>query len=209
MNNEKRYYLRVKTVDAAKPASNGNGSYKKVTLEMMVTFEKSAGKWIDSPTAKSVTMNLWTAQKRTDGSMSKGHPFYDVIAEGMELVGEIKSFTTTPYDIETNGIKREARSLTVAVFEGEDGIDVANQQLSQRNACVVKIDEEGVAHNTVNLDVLRTRNAERTAGNTGKGALKFNELTQDEVDDLDEQAFIDYNKSLVEAGKPAAKQTVK
>jgi hypothetical protein len=208
MNNEKRYYLRVKTVAPATPASNGNGSYKKTTLEMMVTFEKSTGKWIDSPTAKSVTMNLWTAQKRSDGSMSKGHPFYDVIAEGMELVGEVKTLPTTPYDIETNGIKREARSITVAVFEGEDAIDVANAQLSQRNACVVKIDEEGVQHNTVNLDALRTRNAERAAGNTGTGGgLKFNELTQDEIDELDEQAFIDYNKTLVAAGKPAAKQT--
>jgi hypothetical protein len=208
MNNEKSYYLRVKTVEPAKEASNGNGSYKKVTFQQMMSEQINATKVIVKPTSLTVTMNLWTAQKRSDGTMSKAHFMYDDVVEGDEWSGSIEKFNTTPYTIEAaDGSKREARSLTVVVFEGEVGIDVANAQLSQRNACVVKIDEEGVAHNTVNLDVLRQRNTERAAGNTGSGPLKFNELTQDEIDDLDEQAFIDYNKSLAAAGKPAAKQT--
>lgn len=173
MEQNKSYYLRVEKVDAPVEASNGNGSYKKSAFRQFVSSQKTGTKWVDSPTAKAAIMNLWTAQKRTDGSMTKPHFLYDVIAEGMEYEGAIKTYTTTPYIIETNGVKREARSITVVVFEGEDGVQVANQQLANRDACVVNVDEEGNMTNTLNLNDLRERNALRAAGNnTGKEGLK-------------------------------------
>lgn len=183
MEQNKSYYLRVEKVDAPVEASNGNGSYKKVVLRQFVSAQKSGSKWINSPTAKSVTFNMWTAQKRTDGSMTKPHFLYDVIAPDMELEGVIVTLNTTPYVIESNGVKRTANSITVAVFEGEDAIQVGNSQLSNRDACVTTIDEEGVATNTLNLTELRERNAAKSAGNnTGKEALK-----NEGVDDLNKE----------------------
>lgn len=180
MNSQKSYYLRVEKVDAPVAAANGNGTYKKVVLRQYVSAQKSGTKWVNSPTAKSTTLNMWTAQKRTDGSMTKPHFLYDVVEEGMELEGVISTLNTTAYIIETNGIKREARSITVAVFEGENEIQVANAQLSNRDACVVTVDEEGVASNTLNLNDLRERNAKRAAGNAGGGLLENEELKAEE-----------------------------
>lgn len=163
MNQNKNYYLKVVTVANPVEAANGNGSYKKVTLQQWVTSEKTPKKFIDSPTAKLVTMNLWTEQKRNDGSMSKRHFLYDSIIEGMELEGVIDTLDTSEYTVETNGVTRTARKLTVIAFEGENIVDVANSQLSQRDACVVRIDDEGTVTPTLNLQTLRETNALRTA----------------------------------------------
>lgn len=175
MNSKKSFYLKVVKVHPVVEAANGNGSYKKVTFQQMMSEEINPRKTIEKPTALSVTMNLWSAQKRSDGSMTKPHFMYDEVVEGDEWSGDIVKFNTTPYSIETNGTVREARSITVVVFQGEDAIAVANNQLSQRNACVVTIDEDGVSHNTLNLNELRERNAERARGNSNKPEVFKNE----------------------------------
>ena len=185
MEQNKSFYLRVAKVSPAVEAANGNGSYKKVELRQYVSSQKSKDKWVNSPTAKAVTMNMWTAQKRSDGTITKPHFLYDIIEEGMELEGVIETLNTTAYTIETNGIKREARSITVAVFEGEDAIRNANAQLSNRDACVVTIDEDGVAQNTLNLSDLRERNAARMSGNTSGNDLKKNEELQKTPEELE------------------------
>jgi hypothetical protein len=180
MNLDKSYYLRVVKVMPAEEAKNGNGSFKKVTFEKWVDQKLPSGKVMTSPTGKSITKNLWTSQERSDGTMSKAHFLYDTVHEGLELVGTIEVLDTTEYPIVgSNGSTNLARKLSVVVFDSENGIDVANSELADRNACVVKINEEtGEITNTRNLTELREKNTLREKARNKKTEEFENEKTK-------------------------------
>lgn len=130
--------LKVTKVEAPKSSSNGNGSYKTITVQEF-RFAAIGNKTVEIATVKQATRNLWSERQRKDGSgVVKGDTFYDTISQGDYVAGEIVNYNTSPYDIDGKTVT----SRKTLVFEGENGISICNSELSSNNACV--IDENGM-----------------------------------------------------------------
>jgi len=130
--------LKVTTVSAPKEAANGNGHFQTITVQEVKYL--SVGKETkEIKTVKQATRNIWSERERKDGSGKvKGDSFFQQLSVGDIVAGEIIQFNTTPYEIDG----RTVTTRKVLVFEGENGINVANSELSSNFSCVV--DENGV-----------------------------------------------------------------
>jgi len=129
--------LKVTKIEAAKDASNGNGKYQTITVQEF-KLVPVGNKTLEIATVKQATRNLWSERDKKDGSKMKGDTFFNTLAVGDYVAGEITAFNTTPYNIDG----KDVTSRKVLVFEGENGVNVANSELSSNFACVV--DENGV-----------------------------------------------------------------
>jgi hypothetical protein len=108
-------------------------SYKKVTFNAIQILDN--GVTVQSP--KTATRILYPTRE-VDGKVING---FDLdVKVGDILMGSIVRFTTQPYPIKENVVNH----TTVVVFDGENGIKIALNQLKQYNVGV--IDEDGVLH---------------------------------------------------------------
>ena len=60
----------------------------------------------------------------------KGDTFFNTIVTGDYVAGEITNYSTTPYYIDN----KQVTSRKTLVFEGENGVNVCNSELSSNNA---------------------------------------------------------------------------
>ena len=132
-----QHVLKVTKIEAAKEASNGNGKYQTITVQEF-KLVPVGNKTLEIATVKQTTRNLWSERNKKDGSKMKGDTFFNSLAVGDYVAGEIQTFNTTPYDIDGKTVT----SRKTLVFEGENGTNVCNSELSNNFACVV--DENGV-----------------------------------------------------------------
>lgn len=130
-------YLKVTAVSAPKESSTGNGKYQTITVQEFKLIPMG-NQYLEIATVKQATRNLWSERTTKDGKIMKADVFYGNIAVGQLVAGEIQTFNTTPYDV--NG--REVTSRKTLVFEGENGVNICNSELSSNYACAV--DENGV-----------------------------------------------------------------
>jgi hypothetical protein len=129
--------LKVTKVEAPKTASTGNGQYQTITVQEFKLI--SVGNTtLEVATVKQATRNLWSERDKKDGGKMKGDTFFQQVAVGSYVAGEIVQFNTTPYEIDG----RTVTSRKTLVFEGENGVNVCNSDLNSNSACVV--DENGV-----------------------------------------------------------------
>lgn len=137
MQQSETRYLKVTAVSAPKESLTGNGKYQTITVQEF-KLVPVGNKTLEIATVKTATRNLWSERDKKDGTKMKGDTFYGSIAVGDYVAGEIQTFNTTPYDV--NG--REVTSRKTLVFEGENGVNICNSELSSNYACAV--DENGV-----------------------------------------------------------------
>lgn len=139
--------LKVTKIEALKDATTGNGQYQTITVQEF-KLVPLGNRVIEMATAKLATRNLWSERTKKDGGQMKGDVFFNSVAVGDYVAGEIMTFNTTAYKIDG----REVTSRKVLVFEGENSTNVANSELSSNNACVV--DENGVPTKDLSKSVL-------------------------------------------------------
>lgn len=128
--------LKVTKVEAPKDASNGNGKYQTITVQEFKLIP-IGNRNLEIATVKTATRNIWSERNKKDGGKMKGDTFFNSIVAGDYVAGEIVNYSTTPYYIDN----KQVTSRKTLVFEGENGINVCNSELSSNNACVV--DENG------------------------------------------------------------------
>ena len=90
-------------------------------------------------TNKSAVRNLFPEREiEVNGVLTKfkADVLYNDIKKGDLVSGSIHRFNTTSYDIGT----RTVNSWTGIVFEGEDAVKIANQNLKSNNAVVITSD---------------------------------------------------------------------
>lgn len=141
--------LKITKVEAPKAASTGNGHFQTITVQEF-KLVPVGNKTLEIATVKTATRNLWSERDKKDGGKMKGDTFFQQVSVGDYVAGEIFNFNTTPYEIDG----RTVTSRKVLIFEGENGTNVANSELSSNNACVV--DENGNLTKELNRPVVAT-----------------------------------------------------
>ena len=91
-------------------------------------------------TGKSRTRNLWSTTPEV-----KGDSLYGQVQVGTMVAGSIQSCNTTTFTVND----REVNKTTVVVFDFENPVTYANQQLKRNGACVV--DEHGQPTSTFSV----------------------------------------------------------
>lgn len=123
----------LKVTQVANFLDRNKHNYKKVTFNAIQILD--SGVTIQSP--KTATRILYPTRE-VDGNVING---FDLdVKLGDILMGSIVRFTTQPYSIGENVVNH----TTVVVFDGENGIKIALNQLKQYGVGV--IDEDGVLH---------------------------------------------------------------
>jgi hypothetical protein len=139
--------LKVTSVGELKKASTGNGHYQTITVQEFKLIPVGSTT-LEVATVKQATRNLWSERDKKDGGKMKGDTFFQQVHPGSYVAGSIETFNTTPYEIDG----RVVTSRKVLIFEGENGVNVANSELSSNFACVV--DDNGVPTKELNKESL-------------------------------------------------------
>lgn len=115
-----------------------NGTGKTGTNFKTVEFTNAmivGGRTVKSN--KTSSRNLFDDRQITlaDGTVKdvKADPLYKNITVGDLVIGKMKTFETTTFQIEGRDVNRR----TFVIFEGEDAVKYANSQLKGNNASVV------------------------------------------------------------------------
>ena len=127
-------YLKVASVSEPKEDKRGR---KFITLRFTTTGVLGTGQTIFSNQSPK-TRNVWEDFKDEAENLFKGdNLYYEVLAGNVKVgslvAGNIVQFNTTPY---TLGDK-QVTSYTTIIFENEDALLVANNDLKNNLACVV------------------------------------------------------------------------
>lgn len=123
-------FLEVQNVETD-TAKDGR-QFQKVTFRLIKFLGDRQVK-----TTQTRSRNLWEANELPDGRVIKADALFGECTTGMLVDGTIMTYNTTPYKIGENTVN----TWTGVVFNGENGITVANNQLKNQGACVV--DEHG------------------------------------------------------------------
>ena len=91
-------------------------------------------------TGNTRSRNLWSTTPEV-----KGDNLYGQLVVGDLVAGSIQSFNTTVFTVN----EREVNKTTLVIFDGENPVSYANQQLKRNGACVV--DEHGQPTTTITV----------------------------------------------------------
>lgn len=133
MQVEKEQLLKITAISERKKDKNGR-EYVVVSLKPVRQF---MGKEVIS-SGKDRTRVLWDKTELEGGKTIPATPLFlsylkGELKVGDIITGQIVTFDTTPYNLGGKDIT----SFTTVVFEGENPITVANNQLKQQKASTV------------------------------------------------------------------------
>jgi hypothetical protein len=131
------------------------------------------------PTGAGATRRLFGGMITSEGNRIKDAVLFNKINSGDVVAGEICRYETTPYTIGDNTVNH----ITIFVFEGEDGVSVANRQLGQNGSCVL-IDGKATATSETMERRLASADPVIIAERRAKILALKNKSTTPKVDDV-------------------------